>query len=166
MNNTEWQGFIDSWGAMGEAWGINRSIARVHALLLLSSEAVDLDTVAQRLNISRGNASMCLKELRNWGVIKPVHVSGDRRDFYEVEPDMWHMFFHIARERKKREFDPALAALTELLAGVGVKEDQRLRERLAQMEDLLTSADRLANRFLADETQAKHVFKFLKTFTP
>jgi HTH-type transcriptional regulator, glycine betaine synthesis regulator len=166
MQTDVWQGFIESWGAMGEAWGINRSIARVHAMLLLESAPVDLDSIAQRLNISRGNASMCLKELRNWGVIRPAPAAGDRRDFYEVEPDMWRMFFRIASERKKREFDPALAALKALLDGDPAAGDRKLRERLAQMEDLLVSSDRLANRFLADETQARHVFKFLKTFNP
>ena len=109
------QRFVEAWGAMGSLWGINRSVARVHALLMASEEPLSLDEIADRLLISKGNASMSLRELRTFGVVRQVEVAGDRRDFYVTEPDVWTMFFRILRERKRREFDPALDAIHRLL---------------------------------------------------
>jgi DNA-binding transcriptional regulator GbsR (MarR family) len=166
MHPNELEHFIESWGAMGVLWGINRSMARVHALILLSGDAIDLDAVAKRLNISRGNASMCLKELRNWGVIRRVHQSGDRRDFYVIEPDMWKMFFRIAVERKKREFDPALHSLRHLLSESYLEKDKKVRDRLTQMETLLSTVNLILSRCLADEGQSKKVLDWLKAFHP
>ncbi|HEX9399435.1 MAG TPA: MarR family transcriptional regulator, partial [Anaeromyxobacter sp.] len=99
--------FVEAWGAMGSLWGINRSVARVHALLMASEEPISLEEIAERLQISKGNASMSLRELRTFGVVRQVEAPGDRRDFYVTEPDVWTMFFRILRERKRREFDPA-----------------------------------------------------------
>jgi len=93
MNKDVADKFIDSWGEMGSLWGLNSSMARVHALLIVSEEPRSLDDIADRLKISRGNASMCLKELRAWGVIRRVKIAGDRRDFYVTVPDIWKMFF-------------------------------------------------------------------------
>jgi DNA-binding transcriptional regulator GbsR (MarR family) len=155
--------FIEFWGSMGVLWGINRSMARIHAFILLSNDPVDLDTVAQQLNISRGNASMCLKELRNWGVIHRVHISGDRRDFYVPEADPWKMFFRIAVERKKREFDPTLHALRHLLSEANTEKNPKVHQRLTEMENILSSAERIMNKFLADESKSKTMLGFFKT---
>jgi len=95
LSREEEDRFIESWGSMGVLWGINRSMARIHALLVTMDEPVDLDQVAQRLNISKGNVSMCLKELRNWGVIQRVNISGDRRDYYVVESDVWRIVLYF-----------------------------------------------------------------------
>lgn len=146
---------------MGALWGINRSMARVHALLLVSDEPVDLGQVAERLQISRGNASMSLRELRNWGVIRRVHQSADRRDYYVPEPDPWTLFFKIAVERKKREFDPALVALRGLLADAPLGEEGPARQRLVAMEGLLSNVNRLVTRGLEDEGRARGLFEFL-----
>lgn len=154
--------FIEFWGSMGVLWGINRSMARIHAFILVSGEPVDLDTVAQRLNISRGNASMCLKELRNWGVIHRVHVSGDRRDFYVPEPDAWKMFFRIAVERKKREFDPTLHALRHLLSEADTESKPKVHKRLTEMESLLSSMERIMDKFLANESKSQTFLGFFK----
>ncbi len=163
-NHEEEDLFIESWGSMGVLWGINRSMARIHALLLLSPEPIDLDLVSARLNISRGNASMCLKELRNWGVIHRVHQPGDRRDFYLVESDTWKMFLRIAVERKKREFDPALHAMRHLLSeGDGVQDDA-VRDRFTRMEELLSTVDRTMNRLLEDEGKGTQVLSLLTGF--
>lgn len=153
--------FIESWGSMGVLWGINRSMARIHAFILLSDEPVDLDTVATELSISRGNASMCLKELRNWGLIKRVHVSGDRRDFYVTEPDVWSMIFKIALERKKREFDPAVQALRSLLSETDTKKNREVRERLTELEKTLSTMDRILDRFLQNEKVSKMMLEIL-----
>ena len=166
MDNDEFDRFIESWGSMGVLWGINRSMARIHAFLIISGKPVDLESIAERLNVSRGNASMCLKELRNWGVIRRVHTSGDRRDFYVVEPDVWKMFFQIAVGRKKREFDPALNALRHLLSEANPGQNGKVIERLTEMEVILTTIDRVMNKFLEDEKKSKTMLNFFKNFTP
>lgn len=166
MNNKENERFIESWGSMGVLWGINRSMARVHAFILLSEDPVDLDTVANGLNISRGNASMCLKELRNWAVIKRIHLPGDRRDFYEPEPDTWKMFFNIAVEKKKREFDPALYALRNLLTETNTEGKKKVNERLMQMETIFTSMNMILNKLLENEQKSRTFLNLLKGLTP
>jgi len=132
----------------------------------MSEDPVDLDTVADRLNISRGNASMCLKELRYWGVIKRVHISGDRRDFYVAVPDVWKMFFNIAVERKKREFDPTLDALRQLISEGDPAGNGKVQDRLTQMESILSALDRILRKFLEDEKKSKIMLNFFENFTP
>jgi DNA-binding transcriptional regulator GbsR (MarR family) len=151
--------FVDAWGAMGALWGINRSVARVHALLMASELPVPLDEIAERLSISKGNASMSLRELRGWGVIRPVPVAGDRRDFYATEPDVWTMFFRILQERKRREFDPALRTVQALLEEAGGAGD--VRTRLEQMTELLTTVDGLMGRFLKDAATSRMALSVL-----
>ncbi|MFH2008993.1 MAG: MarR family transcriptional regulator [bacterium] len=152
--------FVESWGSMGIFWGINRSMARIHALLIATEEPLTLDDICDELQISRGNASMSLKELRNWRVIQRVHVPGDRRDFYVTEHDIWSMFFRIAGERKRREFDPAIAALRQVLDTAG-KSNGKVQARLKQMEDLLQTMDRLMTRALADEETSKAMLQLV-----
>jgi len=153
------QRFVEAWGAMGSLWGINRSVARVHALLMASEEPLSLDEIAERLQISKGNASMSLRELRTFGVIRQVEVPADRRDFYVTEPDVWTMFFRILKERKRREFDPALDAIRGLVGDpVG---SAAVRERLEQMADLLTTMEGVANRFLQDPQSSRSALAFV-----
>lgn len=155
------QAFVESWGSMGILWGVNRSIARAHALLIASEDPLNLDDVAARLGISKGNASMSLKELRAWGVVSRVSVAGDRRDFFETEPDVWRMFFKIMRERKRREFDPALAAVRAALEEAEPGSEDKVLGRLRQMEDLLTTMDKLARRLLANADTSRATLRFL-----
>jgi DNA-binding transcriptional regulator GbsR (MarR family) len=153
--------FIEKWGSMGVLWGINRSMARIHAYIILSEEPVDLDTVTAELNISRGNASMSLKELRSWGVIKRVHISGDRHDFYVAEPDAWNMLYKIALERKKREFDPALEALRHLLSQGDIEKGKDVHKRLTELEKTMGTMDRIIQRFLGNELASKAMLELL-----
>ncbi len=147
------QELVEAWGAMGALWGINRSVARVHALLMATEGPLSLDEIAERLRISKGNASMSLRELRTFGVVRQVEAPGDRRDFYVTEPDVWTMFFRILRERKRREFDPALEAIHRLLARPGAQGE--VRGRLQQMGDLLATVEGVVNRFLKDPASTR-----------
>ncbi|MCP4147225.1 MAG: transcriptional regulator [bacterium] len=165
MNAEEFDRFVESWGSMGVLWGINRSMARIHAFILLSEKPVDLDTVATRLNISRGNASMSLKDLRNWGVIQRVNTPGDRRDYYVAEPSVLKMFFRIAKERKKREFDPALDAVRQLMEEGNTEEQPNVHKRLAHMESTMGVLDRLMDKFLENDRKLESLLDFLKTFS-
>jgi DNA-binding transcriptional regulator GbsR (MarR family) len=153
------QRFVEAWGAMGSLWGINRSVARVHALLMASEEPLSLEELADRLQISKGNASMSLRELRTFGVVRQVEVPGDRRDFYVTEPDVWTMFFRILRERKRREFDPALEAIQRLAEAPGAT--GAVRGRLEQMADLLGTMDGVASRFLKDPDSSRSALAFV-----
>jgi DNA-binding transcriptional regulator GbsR (MarR family) len=166
MNAEEKNRFVESWGSMGILWGINRSMARIHAYLLVSQEPVDSEAIADYLRISRGNTSMCLKELRNWGVVQRVNISGDRRDFYVSEPDTWKMLYRIALNRKSREFDPALHALRHLLSEADMKESEKVYERLSQVEDILATLDHIMTRFLESEKGSKTMLDFVKSMAP
>ena len=138
------QKFILHWGEMGWRWGINRSVAQVHALLMLSPKPLAADEICTTLDVARSNVSTSLKELQGWGLIRVVHVFGDRREHFETLKDAWEMFLIILRERKKRELDPTLAALRECATEAeGSKADsehtaRRLNELIAFME--LTTA--------------------------
>jgi DNA-binding transcriptional regulator GbsR (MarR family) len=103
--------FISQWGAMGGAWGVNRTMAQVHALLMTSDKALTTDEVMAELKISRGNAHQNLRELVGWGLVRNVIRKGERKEYFESEKDVWKMFCIIARERKRREIEPALRAL-------------------------------------------------------
>jgi len=153
------QQFVEAWGAMGALWGINRSVARVHALLMATEGQLSLEEISERLQISKGNASMSLRELRTFGVVRQVEVPGDRRDFYVTEPDVWTMFFRIMKERKRREFDPALDAIRRLLTQPGARGE--VLGRLEQMSELLTTVESLAERFLKDPASSRAALSFV-----
>ena len=157
--------FVESWGSMGALWGINRSMARIHALLLATREPLGLEEITEELEMSRGNASMCLKELRHWGVIRRIHLTGERRDYYIAEDDVWSMLFRIGEQRKKREFDPALSALRKVLESTGA-EDSLVRERLQELEEILRAAERVLERFLKSEEASRGMLKFLSASVP
>ena len=109
------QKFILHWGEMGTRWGLNRTIAQIHALLFLSEKPLPADEIAQTLGIARSNTSTSLWELQNWGIVRVVHVIGDRRDHFESLKDVFEMFRVIARERKKREIEPTIRVLRECI---------------------------------------------------
>jgi DNA-binding transcriptional regulator GbsR (MarR family) len=108
--------FVLHWGEMGWRWGINRSVAQVHALLMLSPKPLPADEICETLSMARSNVSTSLKELQGWGLVRIVHVLGDRREHFETLRDVWEMFLIILRERKKREIDPTLTTLRECVA--------------------------------------------------
>lgn len=106
--------FVAAWGKMGTAWGISRTMAEVHALLYITGEPLCTDDVMERLQISRGNASMSLRALLEWGIVERVHRRGDRKEYFHAEQDVWVLFRAIVRERMKREVDPMRASLYEI----------------------------------------------------
>lgn len=108
--------FIQRWGEMGDCWGINRTMAEIQALLYLSSEPLCTDDIMERLQISRGNASMNLRGLVDWGLINRVHKRGDRKEYFTGQTDVWAMFETIARQRKKREIEPVIETISDCLA--------------------------------------------------
>lgn len=110
------QKFILHWGEMGSRWGINRTVAQVHALLYLSDKPLHAEDIVDTLSVARSNVSTSLKELQSWGIVRVAHVLGDRRDHFESLKDVWEMFRLVIEERKRRELDPTLALLRECMA--------------------------------------------------
>ena len=107
--------FVTQWGAMGSAWGINRTMAQIHALLLVSNRPLSTDEIMEDLRISRGNANMNLRDLAGWGLIRSVIRKGERKEYFEAEKDVWKMFCTIVRERKRREIRPAINVLKDCI---------------------------------------------------
>jgi DNA-binding transcriptional regulator GbsR (MarR family) len=110
------QKFILHWGEMGTRWGINRTVAQVHALLFISAKPLNADDLVETLDVARSNISTSLKELQGWGIVKLVHLPGDKRDHFESMKDVWEMFRVVLDERKKREIDPTMRMLAECIA--------------------------------------------------
>ena len=127
--------FVLHWGEMGVRWGINRTMAQIHALLYLSERPLHAEEICTALELARSNVSVALRELQSWGIVKLVHLAGDRRDHFESMKDVWEMFRIIVDERKKREADPVLNMLRETVADAKKPgaADAYTRERLADM---------------------------------
>src|ERR1051325_1107166 len=128
--------YILHWGEMGTRWGINRTVAQIHALLYLSPKPLAADEIAETLSVARSNVSTSIRELQSWGIIRTVHVMGDRRDHFESLKDVWEMCRIVMDERKKRECDPTLKVLRECMAEAKSSPDDKLTlERLSKINE-------------------------------
>jgi DNA-binding transcriptional regulator GbsR (MarR family) len=151
--------FVDLWGQMAEHWGINRTMAQIHALLMISPAPITADQIMEELQISRGNVSMNLRDLINWGIVRRTSTAGDRRDFFVTEADIWTMFHEIFRERKKRELDPLLSRLDACLEHAGKKpeksEEKESHEvfvkRVNELRDFFQTFHRLFTTLLGNQ---------------
>jgi DNA-binding transcriptional regulator GbsR (MarR family) len=121
------QQFISNWGAFGTHWGINRTMAQIHALLLISPDTLTQDDIMEELDISRGNVNMNIRELINWGLVERVLLTGERKEFFSAEKDIWKVVKQIVKERKKRELEPMLQLLDRLEEVEGDKRDKNVK---------------------------------------
>ena len=137
----EVEAFILHWGEMGTQWGVNRSVSQIHALLYLSDRPLPADDIVEALGLARSNVSTGLKELQGYGIVRRAHMSGDRRDHFVAETDLWDMLMRIAAERKKREIDPTIALLGELAAKAQLNDalPGHVRERIGRMHEFLST---------------------------
>ncbi len=144
------QKFILHWGEMGTKWGINRTVAQVHALLFLAPKPMPADVISETLSVARSNVSTSLRELQGWGIVRVVHVLGDRRDHFETTKDVWEIFRTVSEERKRREIDPTLRVLKECVdeVKVGPQGDPYTRERLESMLEFLVTMSGLFEEVL------------------
>jgi DNA-binding transcriptional regulator GbsR (MarR family) len=122
------QQFIGSWGAFGTQWGINRTMAQIHALLLVSSSPLTQDDIMEQLSISRGNVNMNIRDLIGWGLVDRVIISGERKEYFTAEKDIWKVATQIIKERKKRELDPMIKLLSQLEDIDGDKKDKEIQQ--------------------------------------
>lgn len=133
------QKFVLHWGEMGSRWGINRTVAQIHALLYISPDAINADEIASTLSVARSNVSMSLKELQGWGIVQVVPVLGERKDHFTTQTDVWEMFLVVLDERKKREIDPTLTMLRECVMEAEAAGDSEAfaHQRLSELLDLV-----------------------------
>lgn len=136
--------FVLHWGEMGTRWGINRTVAQIHALLYLAERPLNAEEITDTLSVARSNVSNSLKELQNWGIVKITHVMGDRRDHFESLTDVWEMFQIVLDERKRREIDPTLALLDDCLAEAKTsrRDETHVVKRIEAMKDFFETTSR------------------------
>jgi len=150
------QQFVQAWGALGSQWGINKTMAQIHALMMVSTDALSTEEIMSELSISRGNANMNIRELTDWGLVTKVFKPGERRDYFVGEKDVWKIARQVAKIRKTRELDPILKLLTDLKElDIPVKnEDTKQFQKLVnEVYQLATKVDRLIEGvFKAEES--------------
>ena len=160
------QQFISSWGAFGTHWGINRTMAQIHALLLVSPDPMTQDDIMEELNISRGNTNMNIRELINWGLVDRVLLSGERKEFFTAEKDIWKVVTQIVKERKKRELEPMLQLLDKLENVEGDKKDKHVKtfvDTVSSIRKLGRQADKTLDRMIRAE-ESWFVSSLIKIF--
>jgi DNA-binding transcriptional regulator GbsR (MarR family) len=140
--------FVVHWGEMGSAWGVNRTVAQIHALLFFHGRPIHAEEIAETLGVARSNVSNSLKELINWKLIRTTQILGDRRDYFETSSDVWELFRTVVRERKEREFDPTTRMLQALVTQPDFANElpdaqDRVRETLRLMEALGSWSDEM-----------------------
>jgi DNA-binding transcriptional regulator GbsR (MarR family) len=154
------QKFILHWGEMGVRWGINRTMGQIHALLYLSPKPLTAEDICEKLGVARSNVSNSLRELQNWGIVKVVHIMGDRRDHFETMTDVWELFRQVLDERKKREVDPTIEVLRQCAEASAKEKDTHTHERLAAMRDFFETMGSWYEQI--DKLPTPAVIKFVK----
>lgn len=138
--------FIQAWGTLGSKWGINRTMAQLHALLFVSPDPMSTEEMMEALNISRGNVNMNIRDLMDWGLVEKMHKPGDRKEYFWAEKDIWKVTKQVAKERKKRELEPIIKVLDQLSNVEGDKKDKNVKAFI----DGISGIKRMANN--ADKT--------------
>ncbi|KFF03114.1 transcriptional regulator [Chryseobacterium luteum] len=136
--------YIQTWGTFATNWGINRTMAQVHALLLANGKPLSTDEVMEQLEISRGNANMNLRALIDWGIVKKEFVKGDRKEYFVAEKDIWYLFKQITKERRKREIEPVISFLEEL-KNIEDNDSQEAKEFIKLMDDFSSVTGKINN---------------------
>lgn len=157
------QHLIASWGAFGTYWGINRTMAQIHALLMISPDPLSQDDIMKQLEISRGNVNMNIRDLIDWGLVERKLIPGERKEYFSAEKDMWKITTHIMQERKKRELDPLLRLLDQLENVDGDKKDKHLKqftETMSNIKKFGLQADYMLNAMI--KAEEKWLFKLFK----
>jgi len=144
--------FIQEWGTLGSKWGINRTMAQVHALLLVSPESLSADDIMEELNISRGNANMNLRALIDWGLIRKARKPGERKEFFYAEKDLWKVSRQVMKERKRRELEPIRQVLEELKEVEAEKpEELEFKKMMTDLSEFANTADYALNKLIQSE---------------
>jgi len=160
--------FIEAWGKLGSEWGINRTMAQVHALLLISPEAITTEDIMEQLSISRGNTNMTVRDLIGWGLVEKQHKAGERKEYFFADKDGWNIARQVAKERKKRELEPVLKILAELSSVKGDEKDpgyKTFQKSIADINKLAKNVDKTMEAMLKAE-ENWFLSSILKVFKP
>ena len=146
--------FVLHWGEMGSRWGVNRTMSQIHALLFIAGRPMHAEEIVEALEVARSNVSTSLRELQGWGLVRLVHLSGDRRDHYETSSHVWELMRTIVKERQRREINPTIAVLQQLLADPAVRQEPAaVKVRLEQTLDLLETLTVWSEEMLKLDTE-------------
>jgi len=148
------QQFIASWGAFGSHWGINRTMAQIHALLMISPDPLSQDDIMEQLSISRGNVNMNIRDLIDWGLVSRVLIPGERKEYFSAEKDIWKVATCIAKERKKRELDPIMKVLNQLQDVEGEQKDKYVKsfkDSIQNINQFAHQTDKTISSFIKAE---------------
>jgi DNA-binding transcriptional regulator GbsR (MarR family) len=159
--------FIEAWGKLGSEWGINRTMAQVHALLLVSPTELTTEEIMEELKISRGNANMTLRDLISWGLVEKQHKAGERKEYFYADKDTWNIARQVAKERRKRELDPIIKILDELTKVEGDSKDEAYKtfnKSVTDINKLAKNVDKTLETMLKAEENWfwKSIFKMFK----
>ena len=160
------QQFIASWGAFGTHWGINRTMAQIHALLMISPDPLSQEDIMEQLNISRGNVNMNIRDLVDWGLVDRVLKPGERKEFFSAEKDIWKVAMQIAKERKKRELEPVKKLLDDLLKVEGDRRDKNVKafiEVITDIENLVSKTSQPWRRSISSTSRRSQPAKACPT---
>lgn len=148
------QAFVSQWGALGSAWGVNRTMAQIHALLMIAAKPMHTEMIMSELQSSRGNTNVNLRELINWGLITKVTYPSDRREYFLAEKDVWKIFCIVARERKRREIEPVLNLLDDSIKKSGqpkTEDEKAFVDQISQLKEFVETADHLMDKIAKSE---------------
>jgi|SRR5690606_11960540 len=144
---------IQAWGNLGHSWGINKTMAQIHALLMVSPKPLSTEEIMNDLSISRGNANMNLRALLDWGICSRVSVPGERKEYFKSEKDIWELARQVARERRKRELEPIIKVLREVsdVPADGSDEAKEFRKVVKELRNFAEKSDNLLETFIRAE---------------
>ncbi|MFN8358002.1 MAG: helix-turn-helix domain-containing protein [Spirosomataceae bacterium] len=148
------QTLIQAWGTLGSSWGVSRTMAQIHALLLVSPEPLTTEEVMEKLQISRGNANMNLRDLMDWGIVQKVLKSGERKEYFVADKDIWRVAMQVAKERKKRELEPILRVLDQVSSVEGDimdSEAKQFAETVQNLKKFAQNADKTLDTVIKAE---------------
>lgn len=158
--------FISTWGSLGSMWGINKAMAQIQALLFISTKPLSMEDIMEELKISRGNTSMNLRQLMDWGIVYKELVPGERREYFKTEKDVQELARHIAKERSRREIKPVIKTLKDVssIKDDGTAKTKELIKQTKALHDLAETADSMMNRIVTQEQNwiTKSLLKFMK----
>lgn len=146
--------FIEAWGTLGSKWGINRTMAQLHALLMVSPDAMSTEELMEELNISRGNVNMNIRELMDWGLVEKKHKPGERKEYFWADKDIWKITKQVAKERKKRELEPIIKVLEQVSVVEGDKTDKNVKafmESIKGIKRMALNADKTLETMIKAE---------------
>jgi len=164
LNKTQ-ETFIKSWGSLGSQWGLNKTLAQIHALFLISDELLSAEEIMETLKISRGNVNMNVRTLIDWGLVYKDNILGERKEFFKGEKDLWLVFKRVMKVRKEKELDPMLELLREMIKdSEQLKSDKKTVSRLKEIEKFAEKADNILERMIRSDENLfwSVIMKFIK----